>query len=93
MWNGDPFKYLIPFADFDPLTYYHSNGIDQVAGINDYGRAVVNGYLQDTGGKKHALLWKKYGDVALDLGTFPGGKESIGYEINNQNMIAGTHAP
>jgi hypothetical protein len=88
LWNGDPFKYIGLYVD--PSNPFHTNGIHQVAGINDYGRAVANGYLPGSGGARHALFWKKAGASSLDLGTLSGGKESLGYEINNQNMIAGT---
>jgi probable HAF family extracellular repeat protein len=91
LWNSGS---VTPVPDpVAPSMYsYRRSGIDQVAGINDYGAVVVNALYFDHAADTrytHALFRRKTGVPTVDLGTLSGGKESFGYEINNQNMIAG----
>jgi probable HAF family extracellular repeat protein len=54
--------------------------------INGSGNVV--GYAQTTGGEPHAFIYS--GDTLQDLGTFPGGTQSLGFGITNAGDVVGT---
>lgn len=91
LWNSGSVT-PVPDPVAPSMHSYRRSGIDQVAGINEYGAVVVNALYLDHAALTrytHALFWRKADVPTVDLGTLSGGKESVGYEINNQNMIAG----